>query len=217
MKLQGAIFDLDGTLMDTIGDIAAAGNVALEKNGVPTHDVTAYKGFVGSGVWELIRRMLPQARRGDDGLVAAVLRDYSEYYAAHNTVLTRPYDGIRELLGELMRRGVRLSVLSNKPDDQTNILVREQFAGVEFDFVMGNRDDVPPKPNPASALMAAGRMGLEPGAIAFVGDSDVDMETAANAGMYGAGVTWGYRSVEVLTESGAKALASTPGDLLELF
>lgn len=198
------IFDLDGTLLETLADLAAAGNHALEALGLPTHEVEAYKTFIGNGIPNLIRRMLP-AGSGDD-LQGEALRLFSAYYAAHHSDRTKPYDGIPALLETLHGRGIKTAVVSNKAHVFSVELIR-RFFGETVGPVYGTGNDLPRKPDPAAVLRVMAELGVRPEETLYVGDSDVDMHTARNAGLKSCGVLWGFRSKDVLTESGAHVLA----------
>ncbi|TNF30839.1 MAG: HAD family hydrolase [Deltaproteobacteria bacterium] len=201
---DAVFFDLDGTLVDTILDIAAAMNHVLAANGRETHPVKAYPSFVGHGVRELVTRALPAGAEAEvERLVVAFLARYD----LHLVDETRPFPGIPRLLGALAARGTRLAVLSNKPDAQTRRVVETLLGEVPFEDVRGQRDGVPAKPDPTAALEMAASMGLEPGRCAFVGDSVVDVETARAAGMPCVAVTWGYAERERLASSGPRTLA----------
>ena len=211
MHLRGAIFDLDGTLVDSLADIAAAMNHSLAQHALPTHPVAAYRYFVGEGVTVLVRKATPAGR---DELHASVLAGYRVYYAEHLFDQTRPFPGIPAMLAELSAEHVRLAVLSNKADAFTRQLVEGLLPGVPFTAIYGERPGVPRKPDPTAALALASEMGVAPEACAFVGDTSVDMNTARNAGMYGVGVTWGFRDAQELREQGARALATSAEELL---
>ncbi len=216
MSFKGVIFDFDGTLVDTITDIAGSGNYALTQLGYPVHERDAYKYFVGDGVLELMERMLPpEARSGER--VQELLKPYSEYYTAHGMDNARPYDGITELLAALQEKGILRAVLSNKPHMHTARLTEIFFPGVGFEAVFGARAEVALKPDPAAALEIAKALGLSPEEMVFVGDTKVDIKTAKAAGMYAVGVLWGFRDAAELVENGADGLIREPGELLELF
>jgi phosphoglycolate phosphatase len=209
------IFDLDGTLLNTLEDLADSGNAALAALGLPEHPVDAYRLFVGLGVAELVFRMLPEARRDEATLKRAGALLVGEYKVRWNAK-TRPYPGITQMLEALRETGLPLCVLSNKPQDYTDLTVREFFPGFPFARVRGSRPEVPNKPHPAGALALAGELGLAPGQIVFVGDSATDMKTARGAGMLPVGVLWGFRDEAELTANGARHLLKTPGELLPL-
>ncbi|MHC1699484.1 MAG: HAD family hydrolase [Humidesulfovibrio sp.] len=213
---RALIFDLDGTLLNTLEDLADSGNAALAGLGLPRHPVDAFRLFVGLGVAELVLRMLPEDRRDKATLARAEKLLVAEYQERWK-LKTRPYPGIPEMLEALRQASLPICVLSNKPQDYTDLTVREFFPGFPFTRVRGARPEVPHKPHPASALALAGELGLAPGSIAFVGDSATDMKTARGAGMLPVGVLWGFRDEAELTGNGALHLLSAPADLLPLF
>ncbi|HEX8819206.1 MAG TPA: HAD family hydrolase [Archangium sp.] len=212
MHLRAALFDLDGTLVDSLHDIAAAMNHALAQHGLPVHPLPAYRHFVGEGVRVMVARAVPADR---EDAQAGVMASYKAFYAEHLLDRTRPYPGVLEVLSRLAGEGVKLAVLSNKPDAATRQLVGALLPDVPFGAVYGERAEVPRKPDPTAALGIAAELGVEPGDCAFVGDTAVDMTTARGAGMYGVGVTWGFRGVEELQAHGARALAHTADELLQ--
>jgi len=212
---RAIIFDLDGTLLDTLADLADSGNAVLAALGLPQHPTAAYRYFVGLGVAELTRRMLPEDRR-DEAFLKKALGMFRDEYTARWKDKTRPYAGIPELLRTLHERGLPLCVLSNKPQSYTDLTIREFFPGFPFTQVRGERAGVPGKPHPAGALAVAQDLGLRPGQIAFVGDSATDMKTARGAGMLPVGVLWGFRTADELTENGARHLIDRPDALLAL-
>jgi phosphoglycolate phosphatase len=211
MHLRAAIFDLDGTLVDSLADIAAAMNHSLTQHGLPLHSIDEYRHFVGEGVMVLVRRALPADR---EELHASVLAAYRAYYAEHLFDQTYVFPGIPGVLSQLAAENVRLAVLSNKADAFTRRLVEGLLPGVPFTSIYGERSGVPRKPDPTAALAVAAELGVAPGDCAFVGDTAVDMNTARNAGMYSIGVTWGFRSPEELRTHGARALATPADELL---
>lgn len=213
MPFRAVIFDLDGTLLDTIDDIADAMNTVLAQNNLPTHEVDAYRTFVGDGVRNLARRALPQRSR-DDATVDRFTAAMRDAYAQNWNDKTKPYDGVPEMLDALAERGVKLAILSNKPDDFTAMCVEALLPRWKFDVVLGHRDGVPLKPDPGGAIVVARRLGVEPADILYVGDSGMDMQAAAAAGMTPLGVLWGFRARAELLEKGARALASRPRDIV---
>jgi phosphoglycolate phosphatase len=212
MHLRAALFDLDGTLLDSLHDIGAAMNHALAHHGLPVHPLADYRRFVGEGVRVLVSRAVPSHR---EDAHEAVLATYRAFYAEHMLDHTRPYPGMREVLARLAGEGVKLAVLSNKPDAATRRLVEALLPDVRFGAVYGEREGVPRKPDPTAALGVAAELGVGPGDCAFIGDTAVDMSTARAAGMYGVGVTWGFRDVEELQAHGAQALAHSADELLQ--
>lgn len=209
------IFDLDGTLLDTIGDLAVACNACLALRGLPQHSYEEYCRFVGNGVMRLVERALPESLRTPEN-VALVRADFVKYYTDHIDSYTKPYDGIPELLRELVRRGVRLAVASNKFQAGTEKLVARFFPSIPFVAVLGQRPDVPLKPDPAVVREILATTGVGPERALYVGDSGIDMLTAAAAGVRSVGVTWGFRAREELVEAGACHLVDRAGSIAEL-
>ena len=212
---RAVLFDLDGTLLDTLDDIAGAMNAVLADWGLPEHPVAAYRRFIGDGAVWLARRVLPDARR-DEETVRRCVAAFRAQYAARGDPETRPYPGIPELLEALAGRGLRLAVLSNKPHEFTVALVQRLLGRFSIEPVLGSRPGVPNKPDPTSALEIAGQLGIAPGEWLYAGDTGTDMETAARAGMAAVGVLWGFRGADELTAAGARQLIRHPGELLAL-
>ncbi len=196
------IFDLDGTLLNTIDDLAAATNYALDACGYPLHDVSEYPRFVGNGISKLLERALPEAARNAIE-VERMRSHFIPYYDTHNAIYTRPYDGIIELLQEIQASGIRLAVASNKYHSATQHLMMRYFPGINFSVVLGQREGVPCKPHPAIVHDILSATGVSAEEALYVGDLDVDMLTAAAAGVESVGVTWGFRSEESLISNGA--------------
>jgi phosphoglycolate phosphatase len=206
MVPDAVLFDLDGTLVDTILDIAAAMNHVLAARGWPEHPVSAYRGFVGHGVRELVARALPEGAAAE---VDAASADFLSRYDAHLIDHTRPFPDILALLARLAERGTRLAILSNKPESQTKRVAAALLAEVPFEIVRGQRDGVPAKPDPLAALEIAAALELEPDRCTFVGDSTVDIETARAAGMCCVAVTWGYAERSALEVTWPRLLADS--------
>lgn len=215
-RFEAVLFDVDGTLLDTIQDLADSMNDTLAHFGFPTHAVDRYKYFVGDGMENLVRRSLPDSVRADPSVVSECFLLMRRAYGRNWNRKTRPYPGIPELLDGLAGKGVRMAVLSNKPDDFTRKAVRELLSPWRFEIVQGERPPVPRKPDPSSALGISGRMGVKPGNFIYLGDTATDMETANAAGMFAVGALWGFRSAGELTASGARKLIGTPPELLDL-
>lgn len=215
MTYKGVIFDLDGTLLYTLRDLTNSVNAALSRAGLPVHDEQEYKYYVGDGVEELARRVLPEMLRNGEAiakLVADIRQEYSQRWAD----TTRPYDGIPELLDTLVARRIKMGILSNKPDDSTQATVKKLLDRWRFDVVIGVSPSVPRKPDPTAALKIAKEMGIAPKEILYVGDTDTDMKTAVGAGMHPVGVLWGYRTAEELKANGARELIQEPEELLSI-
>ena len=215
MPFRAIIFDLDGTLLDTLDDIANAANRVLAARGFPTHPNSHYRRFVGDGVGKLILRALPETHQ-DEATAQACVGAYAQEYGRTWDAQTKPYAGVPEMLDALVVRGLKLAVLSNKPDNFTQQCVGELLAGWAFDEVLGASDKFPRKPNPASAMETARRLGVPPAECLYVGDSGVDMQTARAARMCPVGVLWGFRGKEEFLEDGAQHLVSKPSQVLDL-
>lgn len=213
MTKRLVIFDLDGTLLDTIGDLSAACNHLLSQRGYSTHTDDQYRMMVGNGIDRLIERSLPPDVRSPE--TAQVLRpEFIDYYRAHIDQHTRPYAGIPELLEKLESNGVKLAVASNKYHSGTIALVERFFPRRHFAAVLGQREGVPVKPNPAAVNEILALTGIHPADALYVGDSGVDMQTARNAGIESAGVLWGFRPRAELVEAGARHIAASPADII---
>lgn len=205
------IFDLDGTLLNTIDDLADAGNWVCRQNGWPEHSADAFRRMVGHGIPNLVSRFSPENCR-DPETLAQTLTAFSAYYRAHNLDKTTPYPGIPELLAALKEQGAALAVFSNKADEFSKVIIEHFFPGV-FRCVRGKLPDVPVKPDPAGVYAVMEALGAEAAETLFVGDSDVDILTAHNAGLTACGVTWGFREREELTAAGADHLAEDTEEL----
>jgi phosphoglycolate phosphatase len=211
-RFDGVIFDLDGTLVDTLTDIADALNHVLAAHGFARHGLDDYRHFIGAGVEQLVQRAVPQA-----GLEQrdAIIAEYRAYYALHMLDRSVPYPGIPELLAQLAAQRIPISVLSNKPDPATRSIIAALFPSVPFVDVVGQRPERPRKPDPTVALELVERMRIAPERCAFVGDSDFDMLTACAAGMFPVGVSWGFRGRAELAKNGARMLIEHPAELLD--
>lgn len=209
------IFDLDGTLINSVADLGQATNHALQLHGFPMHDLSKYNYFVGNGVTKLIERALPEQFR-DEATIEKVKSDFLDYYMRHKTDLTRPYDGIPELLHALQEKGVKIAVASNKFIAGTQALVKGFFPDIDFCAVLGQREGVPIKPDPYIANEALQLAGVDRGDCLYVGDTATDMQTASNAGLESVGVSWGFRPVSELKDAGAAHIIDKPAELLSL-
>lgn len=212
-RFRAVLFDLDGTLADTLADLANAVNHALVTLGCPTHPLPAYRHFVGDGARNLILRTLPADK---SSLVDKALELMRAHYDAHCFDETRLYPGAPELVAALRRRGLKLAVFSNKPDHFTKRMVAHYFPHVPFDAVRGQLPHLPIKPDPTVALQIAEELGIAPAEWIYLGDTNTDMQTACAAGMFPVGALWGFREREELVESGAVKLIAHPDELLQL-
>jgi phosphoglycolate phosphatase len=215
VRPSAVLFDLDGTLLDTLRDIGESMNAALVELGFPPHPLSAYRRFVGDGVGVLARRSLPPAA-ADAMTVDRCVAVMRRIYTANADVHTHAYTGIPELLDALHARDIALAVLSNKPQDLTDRVIERYFGAHRFAEVAGARSGVPHKPDPIQALAIAQRMVRRPGEFLYVGDTDTDMRTATAAGMVAVGAAWGFRSVDELSATGASYIAQNPLDVLRV-
>lgn len=208
------LFDLDGTLLNTLEDLANAGNHLLAAHGYPIHPVDSYRHFVGNGVLKLVERILPEGQRGDAARVAALRDEFNAYYQAHKEEQTRPYPEVPDLLAQLKGRGVAMAVLSNKPDPFTKALCSRWFPGC-FQIVHGQREGFPIKPDPLLPRQVLEEAEVPSEEALYLGDSGVDMQTARNGGIFALGALWGFRDAPELLENGADALLRRPTELLD--
>ena len=214
-KEKAIIFDLDGTLIDSIIDIGLCANIVLREFNLPTHEIDAYRNFVGGGALFLIERCMP--KNSSNEMIQKVLERFKVIYDQEKHDNTKPYDGIYDLLKELKNKGIKVGVLSNKPHYFTCKYVEEFFDDLQLDEIHGQKDEIPRKPDPIAARNIANSFNISCENIFFVGDSDVDMKTAKNADMVPVGVEWGFRGPKELIENGAKHIVKTPKDILKLF
>ena len=214
MKKKLVIFDLDGTLLDTIDDLATGANHALEVLGYPTHERATIRSFVGNGINKLLERSLPEGEKTEEH-VMRMRSVFIPYYDAHNAELTVPYEGIPELLERLQEGGLMLAVASNKYQAATEKLVAHYFPNINFIKVLGQRDEVPIKPDPAIVKEIIEAAGVSNDAVLYVGDSGVDMLTALNAQVDAVGVTWGFRPKLELSTFPSLGLIDRADELME--
>ena len=196
MSPKLVIFDLDGTLLDTLDDLGAAVNYAMQQRGFPLHTRDEYRMMVGHGARNLMTQALPEEYRNNEALIDAALADFRNYYNAHIDVYTKPFLGIPQLLENLHQKGVKLAVASNKYQEGTEHLIKEFFPDIPFVAILGNRPNQPLKPDPEVVGEILSKSGLSKADAVMVGDSDTDMETAANGGIRGIAVSWGYRNMK---------------------
>ncbi len=212
---RAVLFDLDGTLLDTLEDLADSANAVLRAEGLPVHPLEAYRYFVGDGVTSMMRRALGDKAEDTDLLarsVAAMRRTYADNWNRK----TRPYPGVAQLLTALADRRMPMTVLSNKPDEFTRMCVQELLPHWRFARVQGMLSEDRRKPDPAAALEFAQALDVPPDDWLYLGDTATDMRTAVNAGMWPVGALWGFRTEEELRQAGAQALVAAPGDVLRL-
>ena len=216
MKFEAVLFDLDGTLLDTIEDLTDSMNEALKRLGFPGHDSESCKMFVGDGVEKFALRALPENRR-DESTVAECVATMRSVYSKRWDQKTRPYDGIPELLDHLTSYQIKMSILSNKPDDSTTEMVAKLLSEWQFDPVLGARPSIPKKPDPTMAIQIAEQLQVDPKNVLYLGDTGTDMKTARDSGMFALGALWGFRTAEELMANGAKALVAHPMEVLQFF
>ena len=212
MNWKAVLFDMDGTVLDTLDDLTDSVNRSLAEFGLPIVDPSVVRRNLGNGAAFLIEHCVPPGTPED--LCARVLEFYKPWYDAHCRIHTRPYDGILPLMQDLRERGIRLAIISNKPDPAVQELAAAFFPGM-LDVVVGESPGIRRKPSPDTVLEAASRMGFAVEDCVYIGDSEVDIETARNAGMACISVSWGFRDEEMLLSSGASILVRTPGELSE--
>ena len=215
MNFRAVIFDLDGTLANTLEDIADNMNRVLAEKNFPTHPYDAYRYYVGNGLYNLVIQTLPENVR-TDLVVSECHSRMLEVYEANYIVKTHLYDGISELLDNLAAQGIKLAVLSNKADILNQKICDVLLKKWKFDAIIGSSYRFPRKPNPEAALFITQQMGVKPKDVCYIGDSNVDMKTAIAAGFFPVGVSWGFRPVAELIENGAKKIINHPNELFEI-
>ena len=214
MIYKAVIFDLDGTLLDTIADLGDSVNAVLKKYGFPEHDYKIYKRFVGKGVKNLMIESLP-FKEIDENELNKYLTDMKDEYSKRCFNKTKPYPGITDLLDYLNNKKLNISVYSNKNDDFTKSMIKNYFPDIKFDFIIGARESKPLKPDPSIPLEISEKLGFKTEEFLYLGDSEIDMKTAKNAGMFPVAVLWGFRNKKELLENGAKLLLENPHDLID--
>ena len=216
-KIKAAIFDLDGTIINTLVDLANAGNTVLERLGFPTHPVEKYNFFVGSGILRLSRRILPDDRKDDEELVQEVFRQFNEEYGAHYMDNTCAYEGMEDTLLKLRDMGIQCAVLTNKSHEFTVPMVKKVYGDYPFSVVLGKTDRFPVKPDRGVIKYVIDEMGVTPDECIYIGDSNVDMMTARNGEIEEIiGVSWGFRPVDELVESDAKYIIDSPDEIIDV-
>lgn len=215
--MKCAVFDLDGTLVNSLNTISYYANLVLKENGIEEISTERYKHIVGLGAKRLIRDSLEERGVTDENVFQKSYKRYMEAYISDAVYLTEVYGGIRELLSEMKKNNMKLAILSNKPEEQVKKIVSSLFEEESFDIVMGAVDEFPQKPDPTRALMLAEMLDVKPCECLYFGDTSTDMKTGKNAGFYTVGVTWGFRSREELEENGADKIIDTPDEAYSLF
>ena len=215
MTYKAVLFDLDGTLLDTVDDIGDAANRVLLDKGFPIHSMSTYRLFIGEGVRILFTRALPEESRNPE-IINACLKEFIEDYRCNYNVKTKPYPGVPELLEILKLRGLKLAILSNKPDPITKDCVDFYFSEWDFDVILGHHHAIPRKPDPQGAFEVSKRLSIPPSDFIYLGDTAIDMKTAVSAGMFPVGVLWGFRSLEELKENGARVVIDEPMQLMDI-
>jgi phosphoglycolate phosphatase len=216
MTYRAVCFDLDGTLLDTLDDLADSMNRTLAANDLPTHPTEAYKYFVGAGMRMLAHRVLPDELKGNAEIEEKLFHGARDQYAKRWAEKSKPYEGIPEMLDELTRRGIRMAVLTNKPDDFAQLCVNELLPHWKFDIIQGVSETIPPKPDPTGGQFVTREFGIPAEEFLYVGDTAIDMKTGTGAGMFTVGVLWGFRLADELLDNGAMKLISHPSELIDL-
>ena len=215
MNYKAAVFDLDGTLVNSLDDLADSVNATLHAYSFPVHEVEEYRYFIGDGTRKLMERVLPQERAADTAFVEQFMSKYKDRYARNLLQKTKPYDGIIEMLEELQRRGIPMAVCTNKHQSAAEMIVRTLFPHGIFQEIIGDQEGLPRKPDPQKVLHIMRNFGVTGEQTAYFGDTDVDMDTARNAGAFAVGVLWGFRPEEELVAHGADILLTHPMELFE--
>lgn len=215
MKRRAVIFDLDGTLTDTLESIAYTTNLTLSRFGLPPFEKERYRYFVGDGTDVMLRKALLNAQGGSLSLLEQAQEEYLKLFEKYCGYHVRPYEGITELLGELKARGVKTAVLSNKPHPRTLDVVETFFGKESFDYVQGLEPGIERKPSPEGVFKIMGKLGVKSEELLYVGDTDTDMKTGRAAGAFTAGVLWGFRDRQELETNGADVIISKPCELLK--
>lgn len=209
------LFDLDGTLLNTLDDLADSCNYMLEEYGFPTYETEKYKYFVGNGMPNLVERIIPEDKYSDE-LHKECLAFFKKRYSQHYMDKTRAYDGIKELVAELKNKGYKVGIVSNKAHEATEVIVDKLLGSDLFDTVNGKREGYSTKPDPTLTLKVIGDMGCSPHETVFIGDSGMDAKTAVNVGCTGIGVLWGFRDEAELRENGAHYTVNKPQEILRI-
>lgn len=216
MKLNAVIFDLDGTLIDSLDDLHITMNRVLNDSGYPLLTKLEVKQLIGNGAREFVRLSLPKNQRSEEN-IDLHMEKYLKYYDKYGLDNTRPYENIENVLKKLQQNNIKIGILSNKPHDATVYSINKIFPHFNFDAILGQKDIFPPKPDIQSAIYTAKLMNVKPNETAFIGDGDTDVLVALKGDFYQASVTWGYRNKEDLKKTGAQNFLKTPEDILKMF
>lgn len=214
MKFNAVFFDLDGTLVNSLEDLASCVNYVLKQKGYPTHKTECYKLFAGDGILKMIERAAP-SELSDSPIILELKEMFMQYYAEHYADNTTAYEGLIDLVESLKKKGIKLAVVTNKAQEMAQKVVEKLF-GNSFDYILGLREGIPAKPDPTGIFMAMKELSVEPSECAFVGDTGMDVAGGVNAGAYPIGVLWGFREKDELVKFGAKEFASTAEELLNI-
>ena len=214
MRFKAVFFDLDGTLANSLEDLAASTNYVLKKHGFPVRETAEFRYFAGDGIAKMLARAMPQ-EAVNDASVDALKAEFLEYYACHFADRTVAYDGLGDLLARLKEQGVKLAVVTNKAQPMADLVVPKLFGDI-FDLVSGMREGIPAKPDPTGLFLAMEALSVRPEESAFVGDTAMDIAVGVNAGAYPIGVLWGFRGKEELERAGARAFATDAAQLLQI-
>ncbi|MDY0277234.1 MAG: HAD family hydrolase [Acholeplasma sp.] len=212
--IKGIIFDLDGTLLDTVGDIRNSLNYILEKYGYKTLNDSSVKQYLGNGGNALVKKALNDPTLEND-VLHSIINEYTEHYKAHNNILTKPYPNVIELLTCLKNKHIKMAITSNKIQESVTTLNQDTFLGL-MDVAIGEKEGIPLKPNPKMLFIALEKMGLKPNEVLFVGDTEVDLQTARNANLKCVAVTWGFRDKDFLASLEPDFIISNPLDILSI-
>ncbi len=213
MKYRLVVFDMDGTILDTLSDLTDALNHTLDIYGLPLHSMDEVKFFVGNGIHKLIERAVPEGT--EQKKLEEIFKSYIEYYGKHCADKTKPYEGVKDLIMELKKLGVLTAVVSNKRDEAVQELCRDYFPGC-FDIAIGEKDGIRRKPAPDMVDQALLKLGIDKKDAVYIGDSDVDIQTAENSGLSSIAVTWGFRDRDFLIAHGAEVFADEPYDIIKI-